>query len=190
MNNKVSLVYENGEYSLYINDNMINSESDIDKSIQKFRQIILDNVSVQGRPWESIESSLLEINNGIIEINKEYKTVTFGVMKYFHNSGKIFHTANGQMSPLLGGYNLFYYLLKMSIENKVKNYQDVLELCKYIVEHKGTYRINESSMIVSNPAFNYGSAEYDFNSGKINKGATIENGTFDVFKGYVMGVIK
>lgn len=190
MNNKVSLVYEDGEYKLYINDSMINSESDIDKSVQKFKQIIVDNVSAQGRPWESIEGSLLEINDDRIEMNKEYKTVTFGVMKYFHNSGKIFYTANGQMSPLLGGYNLFYYLLKLCAENKVKNYEDVLELCKYIVEHKGTYRVNESSIIVSNPAFNYGSAEYNFNSDKINKGATIENATFDVFKGYVMGVIK
>ena len=49
---------------------------------------------------------------------------------------------------------------------------------------------NELSLLVLSASFNYGSAEYNFQTGKINKGASIEDFTFDEFKNYVLQTIK
>lgn len=190
MNNKVELVFENGEFNISINGNLIDKSKDLNESFEKFKQVIKDNVTVQVNSWDSIEEKVLRFKNEKVDINKEYKNLTFGSMKYFYSTDKIFYMKNGTMTPLLGGYSLFDFILTLVSDNLINNYEDLLELCKFILENKITYRTTESSIAVSSPKFNYGSAEYNFTSKKISKGASIINGTFDDFKSYIFEIIS
>ena len=59
-----------------------------------------------------------------------------------------------------------------------------------LILSKVTYRTQGSNFIVGSPAFNYGSASYDFATGKVNKGASIEKMSFKDFKKYIFDIIK
>ena len=99
--------------------------------------------------------------------------------------------ANGQMVPLLvGGVNLLYFILTMVIEGKINDSDCFVEFCKVVLEKRGTYRTSKSAITVLSGAFNYGSAEYNFSNGKINKGTSVDVGTFEDFKAYVLGMTK
>lgn len=190
MDNKVALIYENGEYKVCVNGNVVNSDKDIDNSILKFRHIVADNVVAKSDSWDSIVESLKEIEDERLEVNGEYKTISFGVMKYFYNTGKVFNTANGQMTPLIGGYNLFHFVASMTSAGFIKDYVDLLDFCREILKNKATYRTTEAGFVVASAGFNYGSAEYNFISKKLNKGASIEACSFEKFKEYVFSIIR
>lgn len=190
MDNKVILIHENGEYNVCINGNIIFTDKDFDNSVAKFKQVIYDNVIVKSDEWNTIEESLKGINDERLEVNREYKTISFGTIKYFYNTGKVFYTVNGQMTPLIGGYHLFNFIITMASAGFLNNYEELLEFCKEILKNKATYRTTESGFVVASAGFNYGSAEYNFISKKLNKGASIENSSFEDFKAYVLGVIK
>lgn len=190
MNNKVTLTFENGEFNVYINENLIDKNRDLDESVEKFKQVIKDNVTVKVNSWGSIEEKVKRFNNQEIEINTEYKNLNFRSMKYFYSTDKTFYMKNGTMTPLLGGYSLFDFILTLISDNLIDNYEELLEFFKVILENKIMYRTTETSIVVSSPKFNYGSAEYNFANKKISKGASIVNGTFDQFKDYVSDIIK
>lgn len=190
MNNKVTLTFENGEFSVSINGNLIDKNKDLNESFEKFKQVVRDNVAIQVNSWDSIEEKVARFNNDKVEINKEHKNLAFGSMKYFYSTDKVFYINNGTMTPLLGGYSLFDFILALISDNLIDNYEDLLEFCKIILENKITYRTSEASIAVSSPRFNYGSAEYNFTSKKISKGASIINGTFDDFKSYVFDILN
>ena len=190
MSNKVSLVYENGEYSVCINENVVSIDKDLDKSLTRFKQVIKDNGSIHRRSWNSIENSVKEFKIDGLEINSQFETLAFHNMKYFYNTDKIFYVGNGTMTPLIGGYDLFAFVLTQIKEGYLDNCEGLLELCKDLIELKITYRTDESSIAVSSPRFNYGSAEYNFSSKKISKGASSEIGTFDDYKKYVLDILK
>ena len=190
MNNKVTLTFENGEFSVFINENLIDKNRDLDESFEKFKQVIRDNVAIKTNSWESIEEKVKRFRNEEIEINTEHKNLNFRLMKYFYSTDKIFYMKNGTMTPLMGGYSLFDFILTLISNNLIDNYEDLLGFCKVVLENKIMYRTTETSISVSSPKFNYGSAEYNFTSKKISKGASIINGTFDEFKDYVFDIIK
>lgn len=190
MNNKVTLTFENGEFSVSINGNLIDKNKDLNEAFEKFKQVARDNVAIQVNSWDSIEEKVARFNNEKVEINKEHKNLAFGSMKYFYSTDKVFYINNGTMTPLLGGYSLFDFILALISDNLIDNYEDLLEFCKIILENKITYRTSEASIAVSSPRFNYGSAEYNFTSKKISKGASIINGTFDDFKSYVFDILN
>ncbi|WP_061313444.1 hypothetical protein [Clostridium botulinum] len=190
MSNKVTLIYKDGKFSVCINEKLINEDKDLEKSLDRFKQVIRDNVVAKSTTWENIVESIKDIKNNELEINNEYKTLTFGFLKYFYNTGKIFYTKDNKMTQLMGGCELFNFVVQISVNGEIDNYEDFLEFCKEILENKSTYRVSESSLFVSNAGFNYGSAEYNFSSKKINKGASIDKCTFDEFKSYVLDIIK
>lgn len=190
MSNKVVLLYENGQYSISINDTVINTYDDIEESFEKFKMVIKNNSVAKTTTWESIEEGLKGVTDSRLEVNNEYKTISFESMRYFYNTGKVFYIKNGEMIELIRGYNLFYFTLTMVLEEKVQSCEDILDFCKEVLESKITYGVNDTSILVSSAAFNYGYAEYNFSSGKINKGASIEKSSFDEFKGYVLSIIK
>lgn len=190
MDNKISLVYENGQYTLYIDEKVISVNKYMDNAIDNFTQTINNNAILKSIPWETIEKDLENIKDDRLEINKEYKTLTFGDMKYFYSTDKVFNMHGGNMQQLLGGYNLFSFVVKLVVAGYIKDYLDVLSFCEEVLSHKVTYRTAESSISVLSPSFNYGSAEYNFVSGKVNKGATIGTMTFDEYKAYVLNTIK
>ncbi len=188
--NKIALTYENGEFSLCINDKVVNLDKDMDNSIEKFKQTVKNNSTPQLRSWEFMESKLKDLKDDRLEINNQFRTLTFGVMKYFHNMGRVFYMEDGDMTALIGGYNLFYFIVTKTLEGEIRDYKEVLALCKTLVDSKTNYGITDAGILVTSPAFNYGSVEYNFSRGKIYKGASIEEGSFKEFKEYVLGIIR
>ena len=187
LSNKVELIYENGQYKVMFDGKEVSSSKDSEESFEKFKQVIKDNVVVNANSWESIESALRMHNLEGLEINSEYKAATYGELKFFYNSGKVFYTPNDKMIQLIGGFN---FVISMVESGHVKDYKDFLDFCVDILEKRATYRVNESNLIVSSAAFNYGSCEYNFFGNRILKGASIVSGTFEDFKNYVYSIIK
>ncbi|NGT68063.1 hypothetical protein G6Z16_14455 [Clostridium perfringens] len=190
MENKISLVYENGEFTVYINDEVVTVNKYMDNAIEKFTQTVHNNATPKSIKWESIEEDLKGIDLKDLEINSEFKTLTYKDMKYFYSTDKIFNMHGGRMQQLLGGYQLFSFIVKMISEKHLEDYLEVLNFCEDILRCKVTYRTPGSNFIVGSPAFNYGSASYDFATGKVNKGASIEKMSFEDFKKYIFDIIK
>ena len=190
LSNKVELIYENGQYKVMFDGKEVSSSKDSEESFEKFKQVIKDNVVVNANSWESIESALRMHNLEGLEINSEYKAATYGELKFFYNSGKVFYTPNDKMIQLIGGFYLFNFVISMVESGHIKDYKDFLDFCVDILEKRATYRVNESNLIVSSVAFNYGSCEYNFFGNRILKGASIVSGTFEDFKNYVYSIIK
>lgn len=190
MNKKVSLIFEDGKYKVCINETILTVDEDIDNSFKKFKQIIDNNSIEKEVSWDTIKKELKVFNHKDLEINNDYKTVAFRKMKYFYNTGKVFYILDNQMISLIGGYALFKLVIKLECEGKLNDCEGLLELCKATLEYKANYRISESTFFVSSAKFSYGSAEYNFSTGKINKGTSLQKGTFEEFKSYVLNTIK
>lgn len=190
LSNKVELIYENGQYKVMFDGKEVSSSKDSEESFEKFKQVIKDNVVVNANSWESIEAALRMHNLEGLEINSEYKAATYGELKFFYNSGKVFYTPNDKMIQLIGGFYLFNFVISMVELGHIKDYKDFLDFCVDILEKRATYRVNESNLIVSSAAFNYGSCEYNSFGNRILKGASIVSGTFEDFKNYVYSIIK
>ena len=190
MTNKVILIFEDGNYNVCINGTVIATEKDSDKAYEKFKEVIADNNANGANNWVGILESLSSINDTKLEINHDYKTINFGSMKYFHGTGKVFYISDGQMHPLTGGIHTFKGILTMATSGYIDNYEDLLKFCTDVLKDKATVRMTDTSIIVGSAAFNYGSAEYNFFSKKINKGASIESGNFDIFRAYVLNTLK
>lgn len=191
MNNKVALIYQNGEYNVTLNDSVIGTDKDFDNAVYQFKQTIANtSATAETKSWEVIKERVLAYENTGVEINNDYKTITFGAMKYFYTSGKVFYIANGQMIALKGGFDFFHFILTVVAKGNADASASFIELCKQVVESNASYRITDSSISVFSPSFNYGSAEYNFNNQKINKGASVVEGTFEEFKDYILGLLK
>lgn len=190
MDNKISLVFENGEYTVYMNDKVVTVNKYMDNAIEKFTQTVNNNSIPKSIEWDFIEKDLKGLNLKELEVNSEFKTLTYKDMKYFYSTDKVFNMNGGKMQQLLGGYQLFSFIVKMIDEKHLENYLDVLNFCEEVLKCKVTYRTPGSNFVVGSPAFNYGSASYDFATKKINKGASIESMSFEDFKKYVLEIIK
>lgn len=190
MNSKVELVFENNEYIVKVNSSAVSRGTDIEKAYEQFKNIINNNKTAEARAWDDIVEKFKDFDNRDLEINNEYRTMTYGNMKYFYNMGKVFYMANGQMIPLIGGYGLFKFTLHEVCKGDLNKANEFIEFCKEVVLKDINYRVTDSSIIVSSASFNYGSAEYNFSSEKINKGASITKGSFEDFKIYVLDIIK
>ncbi len=134
-------------------------------------------------------TKLEKINIEGLEINTQFKTLAFGDVKYFHNMQQTSFIKNGVMVPLIGGYKLFKFGLTLASEGNLEKANDFFEFIKELALKKVTYSVTETSLLVSSPKFNYGSSEYNFISKKINKGAMIEEGSFEDYKKYIFSVI-
>lgn len=190
MSNKVELVYENNEYIVLINGSEVFKDIDIENAYDKFRSVIRNNKSSEARAWDDIVERFENLEYKDLEINKEYKTLTFGDLKYFYNMGKSFFMKDGKMIPLVGGYEIFKFTLNIVSKGDVNKGNEFIEFCKDILLSDVNYRVTDSSIIVASANFNYGSAEYNFISGKINKGASISKGNLKDFIEYVFSIIK
>ena len=190
MSNKVELVYEEGSYKVLFDGKEISLSKDSDESFEKFKQVIKDNVVVNSDSWDSIEAALRMHDLDGLDINSEYKTASYGEMKFFYNSGKVFYTEGNKMIQLDGGIYLFKFVISMIESEDIKDYKDFLDLCVYVLENRCTYRVSEYNFTVASPAFNYGSCGYNFFGNKILKGSSIEKGSFKEFKDYVYDTLK
>lgn len=185
MGNKVVLMYENNLFKVYINDKVVAAGTNMDSVVDKFKQIFQDNTpAVSSVSWENIFERVIRFKNDDIEINNDYKTISYKNMKYFFGSNKIFYISDNTMTPLLGAYELFDFIMEL-IERNFKEYEKILKFCKRMMENEIIYRTFDSNIVVLSPGFNYGFIEYNFATDKISKGTAIIHGTFDDFIRYV-----
>ena len=92
-----------------------------------------NNATPKSIKWESIEEDLKGIDLKGLEINSEFKTLTYKDMKYFYSTDKIFNMHGGRMQQLLGGYQLFSFIVKMISEKHLEDYLEVLNFCEDIL---------------------------------------------------------
>ena len=65
MGNKITLTYENGEFNVAINENIIYTDKDMESSLLKFNSVVKNNAIEQKIAWESIEDERCRIKFSI-----------------------------------------------------------------------------------------------------------------------------
>ena len=190
MGNKITLTYENGEFNVAINENIVYTDKEMEGALLKFNSVVKNNAIEQKNSWDAIEAEVNNYNIEGVEVNLQFKTVNFGKMKYFYNTDKVFYIQNNSMISLGGGYSLFNFVLKKINEGHLENEESFLELCKISMINKAIFSANEDIVMISSPKFSYGTVEYNFSTSKINKGTSSEKGSFEEFKDYVLGILK
>ena len=188
MDNKIALVYSNGEYTVNINATLMHKGKDAEEMFEKFQNVIKNNSIRETTSWEYIKDRINELNLREVKINEDYKTIEFQSIKYFHNINKLYNIAGDSMVELAGAYNLLYFILEMNKAGYLRDSQDLVDICMVAMDNKANYRYYDTNFIITSAMFNYGVAEYNFATGKIHKGVSIENSTFEEFKKYVFGV--
>lgn len=188
MDNKIALVYSNGEYTVNINGTLMHKGNDAEEMFEKFQNVIKNNSIRETTSWEYIKDRINELNLREVKINEDYKTIEFQDIKYFHNINKLYNIAGDSMVELAGAYNLLYFILEMNKAGYLRDSQDLVDICMVAMDNKANYRYYDTNFIITSAMFNYGVAEYNFATGKIHKGVSIEKSTFEEFKKYVFGV--
>lgn len=188
MDNKIALVYSNGEYTVNINGTLMHKGNDAEEMFEKFQNVIKNNSIRETTSWEYIKDRINELNLSEIKINEDYKTIEFQDIKYFHNINKLYNIAGDSMVELAGAYNLLYFILEMNKAGYLRDSQDLVDICMVAMDNKANYRYYDTNFIITSAMFNYGVAEYNFATGKIHKGVSIEKSTFEEFKQYVLSV--
>ena len=188
MENKIALVYSNGEYTVNINGTLMHKGNDAEEMFEKFQNVIKNNSIRETTSWEYIKDRINELNLREVKINEDYKTIEFQSIKYFHNINKLYNIAGDSMVELAGAYNLLYFILEMNKAGYLRDSQDLVDICMVAMDNKANYRYYDTNFIITSAMFNYGVAEYNFATGKIHKGVSIEKSTFEEFKKYVFGV--
>lgn len=190
MDNKIALVYSNGEYTVNINGTLMHKGNDAEEMFEKFQNVIKNNSIRETTSWEYIKDRINELNLREVKINEDYKTIEFQSIKYFHNINKLYNIAGDSMVELAGAYNLLYFILEMNKAGYLRDSQDLVDICMVAMDNKANYRYYDTNFIITSAMFNYGVAEYNFATGKIHRGVSIEKGTFEEFKKYVFGVFS
>ena len=188
MDNKIALVYSNGEYTVNINGTLMHKGNDAEEMFEKFQNVIKNNSIRETTSWEYIKDRINELNLREVKINEDYKTIEFQSIKYFHNINKLYNIAGDSMVELAGAYNLLYFILEMNKAGYLRDSQDLVDIYMVAMDNKANYRYYDTNFIITSAMFNYGVAEYNFATGKIHKGVSIEKSTFEEFKKYVFGV--
>lgn len=188
MDNKIALVYSNGEYTVNINGTLMHKGNDAEEMFEKFQNVIKNNSIRETTSWEYIKDRINELNLREVKINEDYKTIEFQSIKYFHNINKLYNIAGDSIVELAGAYNLLYFILEMNKAGYLRDSQDLVDICMVAMDNKANYRYYDTNFIITSAMFNYGVAEYNFATGKIHKGVSIEKSTFEEFKKYVFGV--
>ena len=188
MDNKIALVYSNGEYTVNINGTLMHKGNDAEEMFEKFQNVIKNNSIRETTSWEYIKDRINELNLREVKINEDYKTIEFQSIKYFHNINKLYNIAGDSMVELAGAYNLLYFILEMNKAGYLRDSQDLVDICMVAMDNKANYRYYDTNFIITSAMFNYGVAEYNFATGKIHKGVSIEKSTFEEFKKYVFCV--
>ena len=190
MNSKIALIYENKTFKLEVTGEMIKEFKNFEEAVKAYEEKIKEIDNSEEGKWNNLLSEVNRFKEDGLEVNNEFKSMEFKGLKYFLKTDKVFYMHNGEMIPLLGGFNFFKSTLVLLKDNKIGNLESFILFLKEVIISKVNYRLNELSLLVLSASFNYGSAEYNFQTGKLNKGASIEDFTFDEFKNYVLQTIK
>lgn len=193
MSGKIALIYENDNFSITVNDTVVDTEKDMETAIESFKQVIKNNSeknNVKAKSWEEVLDIVKDIEDSRLIINNEYKNIAFDTMRFFYNTGKLFYMNSSGMTELIGGIGLFHLVADLVSRGKVTGANVILDFCKEVLGCKTSYGVSEEGILVASAAFNYGSVEYNFETGKIHKGTSIERADFEEYKNYVLSILK
>lgn len=190
MNNKIALIYENKTFKLEATGEMIKEFKKFEEAVKAYEEKIKEIDNSEVGKWMNLLNEVNRFEDDGLEVNNQFKSMEFNGLKYFLKTDKVFYMYNGEMIPLLGGFNFFKSTLSLLKDGKIGELENFILFLKEVIINKINYRLNEISLLVLSASFNYGSAEYNFQTGKLNKGASIEDFTFEEFKSYVLQTIK
>ena len=100
MANKITLTYENGKFIVSLNENIIYTDKEMEGAMLKFNSVVKNNAIQQNDSWQAIEKSVKNFDMSDIELNSQFKTVSYGKMKYFYNTDKVFYIDEGSTCSL------------------------------------------------------------------------------------------
>ena len=189
MSHTISLVFENNEYTIKLNEKTLNKAQDLDQAVEYFKQEIKNNAAHHPQAWEAMRERVQALAIDEVEIQDAYKTMNLGNLKYFNHTGKVFYMGQGKMIQLEGGFDFFYRVLHMMAEKHLEDSEALVGLCGAIIEKDAHYSLSEDSLTVTSAAFSYGAVGYQFANGKMNKGTASEKCSFDTFAKFVLASI-
>lgn len=189
MNNKIALIYDGSNYQIVINEKVIMTVEKIEDAYRCFEKTIHNNKSTATVSWETISSQVKQLELSEVEIFEDYHAIGYKTIKYFHNTGKLFYMNQGQMFPLNGDYRLLLFILERVVKKQLDESEGFIEICAKAMAEGIVYHIKEDTFSLYSAIFNYGNVTYNFLTKEIHKGTHTENGTFNVFKEYVLDII-
>ena len=148
MGNKITLTYENGEFNVALNENVVYTDKEMEGALLKFNAVVKNNAIEQSNSWCDIEDSIKAFNISNIEVNSQFKTISYGKMKYFYNTDKVFYIENSSMISLGGGSSLFNFVIDKINSGELENEESFLELCKIAMVNKGIFSAHEVLSLV------------------------------------------
>lgn len=193
MKRKISLVYEENKYSVYVNDTVIETNDNREEIFNTFNQAVKNNSgndSVQKIGWEELVEEIKSINDIGIDIDQTYKTISFENIKYFEVSGKVFNMSQYGIVEIAGGIDFFINTINLVKNGKIENIGEFISLFRAMTEEKINYKLADERLFITSPGFPYGSIEYSFDTLKGNTGTAIQKMSFDEFSNYVTQIIN
>lgn len=186
---KITLTYENGEYTIGLENAVLAVEQDEDKAIEAFRNAVKNNTGVKVLSFTEMMERIKSLGYDKVTINDTYQTMQLDDMKYFYHTGKVFYTGEGKMVLLAGGFDFFYQVVLLAAKGQIASGNDIVSLCAQIVEHYGTYSLTDDGLSVSSAVFSYGNVGFNFTNSKLNKGTSSEKADFEAFKTLVVNAL-
>ena len=134
MKRKISLVYEENKYSVYVNDTVIETNDNREEIFNTFNQAVKNNSgndSVQKIGWEELVEEIKSINDIGIDIDQTYKTISFENIKYFEVSGKVFNMSQYGIVEIAGGIDFFINTINLVKNGKIENIGEFISCLLY-----------------------------------------------------------
>lgn len=189
MDNKITLTYDGKAYQVAMNKHVVATIENIEEAYKEFERTIANNKSVAEGKWETIRAQVEQFGINEIELFDSYQAIQYQTIKYFHQTGMLYHIDQEEMVALTGGYRFLLFLLERVAQHELEETKGLIELCSEAIKEGISYRTKEASLTLASPVFNYGQVAYNFSNQEMHKGTQIEKVSFDTFKQYVLEVI-
>lgn len=186
MSNKVTITYENNEYTVRLGETILSQEKDETRAIEAFKNAVKNNTVVKHLSFGEMVEKVKSLKLDDVVINEAYQSMQCGDMKYFYHTGNAFYTGEGKMVLLLGGFEYFYEILRLVADQVVSSTDELARLCATVIEKNATYSLTEDGMSIASAVFSYGNVGFNFTNSKMNKGTSSEKASFEVFKDFVL----
>lgn len=189
MDNQITLTYDGKAYQVAVNKSVVATFENREEAYKSFEKTIVNNKSEAEGKWESIRVQVEQFGLEDIEIFDSYEAIQYQTIKYFHQTGMLYHIDQEEMVALTGGYRFLLFLLERVAQKELEDTKSLIELCSEAIKEGISYRTKEASLTLASPVFNYGQVAYNFSNQEMHKGTQIEQVPFDTFKQYTLDVI-
>lgn len=189
MDNQITLTYDGKNYQVAVNKSVIATFENKEEAYKSFEKTIVNNKSEAEGKWENIRAQVEQFGLEGIEVFDSYQAIQYQTIKYFHQTGMLYHIDQEEMVALTGGYRFLLFLLQRVSQRELEDFKSLIELCSEAIKEGMSYRIKEATLTLASPVFNYGQVSYNFSNKEMHKGTQIEKVEFETFKQYTLDVI-